>query len=379
MDDGRIRVDALLTRSGVFTYLNPDGSERREYRPPEEVFNTDSISSAEGIPVTDDHPVDMLDAKNARRHAAGALMGTPRQDGNYLSGPLTIYDESLIKKMDSGKIETSCGYRCEIVKSPGVSPDGERYDVIQRKIRYNHVAIVDVGRAGSTRVRMDAAQMVAPNLEKNMKDRTDKDALLTAASQLAAAEQRAALAEGKLAAETQRADAAEGRVSALEVEVKSLGENQTDLNQLELKDKTIKEQTARADAAEQKLMAVPEIMKEAVKSRVLLEKHAFEVMGGKFRMDDLSDREIMVTVVEKLHGVSIDDDRSDDYARARFDAAVEGHRNGHLALARIVESTVENATKTEKRTDIASIREASHDQMRKKWMEPLPSAARKDH
>src|SRR5262249_40249598 len=39
--------------------------------------------------------------------------------------------------------------------------NGERYDAIQRNIRGNHVALVDVARAGpEARVRMDAAVMV---------------------------------------------------------------------------------------------------------------------------------------------------------------------------------------------------------------------------
>jgi uncharacterized protein len=42
--------------------------------------------------------------------------------------------------------------------SPGVSPEGEPYDAIQRRIRPNHVALVPRGRAGSeVALRLDAA------------------------------------------------------------------------------------------------------------------------------------------------------------------------------------------------------------------------------
>lgn len=52
----------------------------------------------------------------------------------------------------------------DVFRSPGVTsgidgiPDGLHYDVIQRNIRGNHVALVDKGRAGETAcLRMDSA------------------------------------------------------------------------------------------------------------------------------------------------------------------------------------------------------------------------------
>ena len=48
---GFLRVNARLTKSGVFNYENT-----REYRPDEEVFRADSLESLKGAPVTDLHP-----------------------------------------------------------------------------------------------------------------------------------------------------------------------------------------------------------------------------------------------------------------------------------------------------------------------------------
>ena len=82
---GGIRVPASLTRTGVLEYTNPDGSIRREYRPPDEVFNADSLATLADAPVTNLHH-GLVDATNWRRVTVGSLSGAPRQDGKF--GPL---------------------------------------------------------------------------------------------------------------------------------------------------------------------------------------------------------------------------------------------------------------------------------------------------
>lgn len=56
--------------------------------------------------------------------------------------------------------ECSCGYHCDLDPTPGVTPGGERFDAIQKNIRYNHLALGPGGgwgRGGSTvRLRLDA-------------------------------------------------------------------------------------------------------------------------------------------------------------------------------------------------------------------------------
>ncbi|MGQ0287027.1 DUF2213 domain-containing protein [Pasteurellaceae bacterium 22721_9_1] len=53
--NGFIRDTPVLTRTGVFIYQQPDGTSRREYRPPDEVFKADSLNAFKGIPITDEH------------------------------------------------------------------------------------------------------------------------------------------------------------------------------------------------------------------------------------------------------------------------------------------------------------------------------------
>lgn len=160
--DGTLVADALLTRTGVFTYRNPDGSERKEYRPPREVFDQKSLDSFKLVPITDDHPPTMLTANNARQYAVGAVGENVRRAGSHVAATIAVHDAGTIAKMDAGKSQVSCGYDCELDETPGVSPEGERYDAVQTAIVGNHLAIVHNARAGSTAaVRMDAAVMVA--------------------------------------------------------------------------------------------------------------------------------------------------------------------------------------------------------------------------
>jgi hypothetical protein len=160
--DGTVRVQAHLTRCGVFPYLQPDGTIRRELRPRDEVMDPESLASFAGVPVTNDHPPEMVDSKNARKYAVGSLQGTPIPDDDHVRGDLSVYDGETIGQMDSGsRRQVSLGYTCDLEETPGVDPVYGPYDAIQRNIRGNHVALVTTARAGGTaRVRLDAAEQL---------------------------------------------------------------------------------------------------------------------------------------------------------------------------------------------------------------------------
>lgn len=155
-DNGSLIVDATFTRSGVFLYYNADGSERWEYRPEEEVFKPESVRSLAMVPFTDLHPPTMVTASNAKQYAVGQVGENIRRDGTHLAGRIAVNVADVIAKMDAGENELSCGYECDLEMKPGITPDGKRYDAIQRNIMYNHVARVPAGRAETARARMDA-------------------------------------------------------------------------------------------------------------------------------------------------------------------------------------------------------------------------------
>ena len=144
LPDGSIRVPAVLTHTGIFPYRNPDGSVRREYRPAEEVFRADAIASFADVPVTISHPAERrVDATTWRRDAIGHLSGAPRQDGENMVGDLLIRDAGAIARVRSGDLHNiSCGYRVDYDSTPGGTPDGQKYDGVQRNLVGNHVAIL---------------------------------------------------------------------------------------------------------------------------------------------------------------------------------------------------------------------------------------------
>lgn len=155
---GYLKAPCYATRAGIFVYRNNDGSVRRELRPPEEVFDAESMKTLAGVPVTDDHPPCLLDCNNTANFAKGFTGDMVSKVDEFIEIPLTVTSADLIAAIETKeKIETSCGYMAELDESPGVW-NGQKYDAIQRKIRYNHLAIVPKGRAGSdVKIRIDSA------------------------------------------------------------------------------------------------------------------------------------------------------------------------------------------------------------------------------
>lgn len=159
MPDGRVRVEAHITRAGVFQYLNHDGTIRRELREPREVFDATSMRSFEQLPVTNTHPYEPVSSRNARQFMVGANDSSVARDDDHMKTMIMVADEQTIKEMESGdKVQVSCGYTCDFDPTPGVHPVYGAYDGKQKNIRGNHIALVTHARAGQTaRVRMDAA------------------------------------------------------------------------------------------------------------------------------------------------------------------------------------------------------------------------------
>jgi len=116
------------------------------FRPEEEVFSPETIASFEGMPVTDDHPRTEagVTLENCRWLQKGHAQNVRRGSGaesDLLLADLMITDKRLIDEiLQENKREVSCGYTYELSMENG--------QYTQRKIRGNHVAVVDAGRAG---------------------------------------------------------------------------------------------------------------------------------------------------------------------------------------------------------------------------------------
>jgi uncharacterized protein len=212
--DGSLRVEGYLTRSGVFEYRQPNGSIKREYRSPKEVFNADSLASLELLPLTDDHPTVEVNPSNTRVYAVGSVGENISKDGNKVRASLSITDALAISKVERGKVQISCGYSCDMIDEIGVSPDGEHYDSIQTNIVYNHVALVAAGRAGpEVRIRIDAAEQIDDT--ENSKKEDGKMTLEEALEAAAKASARADKLDAELAGIKAAADKQAGELDAV--------------------------------------------------------------------------------------------------------------------------------------------------------------------
>jgi hypothetical protein len=160
---GGVIARANLTRTGVFTYRNADGSTRRELRLPEEVFHPATLASFAHVPLTIGHPT-RVTPENWAQVAKGHVAGTPERSGKFVSSDIHIEDAAAARDAESGKLrELSCGYTCEVDPTSGVY-EGEKYDGIQKRIRGNHVALLPpgMGRAGAdVRLHLDASDAVS--------------------------------------------------------------------------------------------------------------------------------------------------------------------------------------------------------------------------
>jgi hypothetical protein len=151
--------DNPISKVGVFPYSGaqiskdlPPDEIFQVYRPEEELNNEECIESFKLIPFIDDHV--MLGQENkgytpAEKKGTEGVVGQDVYfDDGYLKANIKIFSESMKDKIDLyDKKDLSIGYNCVYEKESGVY-DGQRYDYVQRKIRGNHLALVNEGRSG---------------------------------------------------------------------------------------------------------------------------------------------------------------------------------------------------------------------------------------
>lgn len=328
LPNGGVRAPAVLTRTGIFTYRRADGSVQREYRSAEEVYHEDSLATLRGAPVTDRHPPEMITPSNFGRFTRGHVADNVRQDdGGTVAADLIVNDGGLIGKVErDDAVELSMGYQCELDETPGVSPEGERYDVAQRKIRYNHAALGPrgwgrAGRGVSLRLDSNGDELPADEPAGDQHTRTDSDMKIRldgidydpASPQFSQAfakyqERFDAQAKeledvkAKASADAARADEAEAKVKTTQEKLDSLSSG----------DELDKRVQARADLLTQAAKFLPK----------------------EEKLDGLGDDEIRRKVVEHNRQALKLDDKDAAYIGAAFDLIVAdepatGHRVDH--------------------------------------------------
>lgn len=153
--DGYLVATAFVARKGVQLYAGREiGLADRDtvlvYRPEDEVTRPESVRGYSHAPVTLGHPNVMVTADNWRQFGVGEVSTEAEWKDGKLALPLILKDAAAIKAVEDGTArELSAGYTCELELVDGVSPEGEKYNAIQRNITINHLALVPRGRAGS--------------------------------------------------------------------------------------------------------------------------------------------------------------------------------------------------------------------------------------
>lgn len=173
-----------ISKAGVFPYLGASiGAPDRErvymvYRPEEELNNQDTIDSFKLLPFINEHPASLLGdgMVNAEDKGIEGVIGEDIYfDAPYLRGNIKVFTKRMNESIDSGKIELSPGYKCKYEFTAGTY-NGERYDVIQREIRGNHLALVEEGRSGPDVSVMDTMTIVLDSKELQQMADEEKEA-----------------------------------------------------------------------------------------------------------------------------------------------------------------------------------------------------------
>ena len=152
-----------IARTGEMEYLESELKQDGDiskvvkvYRSPDEVFSEAALSSFEGKPITDEHPPELLTPDNCTQYARGHAQNIRKGEGEWeghVIADLHIQDEELIRAVQGGKREISCGYECSYTENE----DGT---YSQHDIRGNHIAVVTRGRAGKHVAILDSKKKV---------------------------------------------------------------------------------------------------------------------------------------------------------------------------------------------------------------------------
>ena len=144
--------DVALARTGTLLYgdgeipVEPDNTGLIVVtRGDDDLFRPETMASAEGKPVTNNHPEDWVKPENWKELCCGIGQNIRRGEGledNLLIGDLLITDKKTIKDVENGKIEISLGYDTDYQQL-------EKGKATQSNIVINHIALVEKGRNGN--------------------------------------------------------------------------------------------------------------------------------------------------------------------------------------------------------------------------------------
>lgn len=357
-DEGYLEVPAVFARSGIYQYtaaqigmegVAPD-TVIDVWRPEDEVFDEASMASFGRKPVTNDHPSKPVTLSNFKAVAVGMSDPDVVRDGMLMRGRLVITDAAAIEDINSGKKELSNGYAAEYDFETGVTPRGDSYKAIQRKMRGNHIAIVDRGRCGAVCTVADDAKgtsMAKVKITLDDGSEVEVDEAIAATLQKSNDQRDAAVDDlkarkGKVKAKARgKGKGKRTRASDEDPEELSDEEEPEDMEELEDEeepedgdnpfakkgeDAALRKRLAKAEAALDSLresQPTDDELDARVETRAKVVSDSKRLMGKTYCTDGKTNTEIRREVVADRVETDITD-KSDDYVEARFDSLTAG-------------------------------------------------------
>jgi hypothetical protein len=358
-DQGYLRGICRVTRTGIFLYKNPDGTIRRELRHPDEVFAKDTMDSLKMIPITNLHPTSnegLVSADTAKALSIGMTGEEVFADGKFVVVPIAITTKDGVDAVETGREELSLGYTFERDETPG-EYDGQRYDLAQRSIRYNHLAIVERGRAGVEVRLLRADSGVELTEEESNEHLLLVDQVCDGCGSIfkKRKDDKTTTCEGCGKKLKKQTDGIEPNLGSTMVKINLDGKDfdvDEGLKQtIDVLLASVKSKTAALDATSAERDSLTEQLKverekhgdqainAMIKERVALEKVAHDFLDEPMaaKIGDLSNLDLKKVIVLSVHKDAKLDGRSNEYIDARYDSVVELGKPG---------STIESQRKT---------------------------------
>ena len=168
--DGRLHVAVTpISKANVCPYMGKEipgwdslGLDHNKvynmYRDPAELEK--GAASFNNLPLLQKHIQVSADAP-MKDDVVGSIGSDVHFDAPYLKASLCVWDAEAIALIDAQKLdELSSAYHYTPVMESGITPDGEAYDGRMTNILGNHLALVEVGRAGPDVVVADSNPFV---------------------------------------------------------------------------------------------------------------------------------------------------------------------------------------------------------------------------
>jgi hypothetical protein len=169
-NQGFLEIKARATRTGIQEY--PELNQTH-YRPAIEVFNQDSINSLKKLPVSVFHPPEPITISNAKKYSIGftdsEVQKSSVNNEDFLEINLVITDENTAQRVERKElVEVSMGYTADRIPESG-EVEGKKYNVVQKNIVYNHVALLPIGnaRAGRNARILNDSNMIFDSYQTN--------------------------------------------------------------------------------------------------------------------------------------------------------------------------------------------------------------------